>query len=629
MHDLGEIVRFADCELDFARSELRRSGALVALQPTPLRVLLYLAEHRDRTVPRRELLDAIWPGVVVGDESLTTALAEVRHAVGDDGAAQRVIRTLKGAGYRFVAEALVAQDDASGGEVARALEYARRRRRRVWFASAAGALVLASIAAAVWLRPAALPDLSNVPFGVAVLPIQSFTSNPADQELADGLTEQITHVLSQHGYPVVARTTASLWRKRAADVRELGTTLGVSHVLEGSVRRDRDRLRVTMQVASTGSGKQVWSDVFEMPSGDVFAIQDKITDRVAHEVYLRVWDFDPQLRSIPGHAKLAEDSLAFVRAFLDGRWQEALALGERLNAAMPNREPYLRGRAQNLAMMSMTWANLFVWKDRPFGEAGPKMLSLAEQAVASAPDVSYTHGALSRALAHHWRWEEAEREMRRACEITPRDGLVCGAFKAQLCAALGCVEEQLEGARLYAERVAAANANGFYLPWALINNNRLEEAEGVSLRAREIDPTAAEFLGNLQWRLGHQAELLEGWRRWVEANGDRETMREFEQVAAKGDAGLWRWLAGQQAAGRLSPPNMNDFAAAQTYAELGDMELALQELERSVAEHEPGMEMFGLDPIFDPVRDTSRFRALIEKMGLTAYHAKYLRRPRR
>ncbi len=112
-----EVVFFGEWELDFRRSELRRAGSAVDLQPTPLRVLLYLAAHRDRVVSRADLLDAVWRNVVVGDEALTTAIAEVRHAVGDGGAAQRVIRTYKGRGYRFVAEARRAEPE----ERARAL----------------------------------------------------------------------------------------------------------------------------------------------------------------------------------------------------------------------------------------------------------------------------------------------------------------------------------------------------------------------------------------------------------------------------------------------------------------------------------------------------------------------------
>ncbi len=99
------IVAFGEWELDFQRSELRRAGSAVDLQPTPLRVLLYLAAHRDRVVARTELLGHVWKGVVVGDEALTTAIAEARRAIGDDGAAQRVLRTFKGRGYRFVADA--------------------------------------------------------------------------------------------------------------------------------------------------------------------------------------------------------------------------------------------------------------------------------------------------------------------------------------------------------------------------------------------------------------------------------------------------------------------------------------------------------------------------------------------
>ncbi len=110
-------LRFGNYELDCARQELRRAGALVALQPTPLRVLLHLAEQRGRTVSRQELFDAVWPGVVVGDDALTRALMEARRAVGDDSDAQRVIRTLKGLGYRFVAEAeVLGQERGSSSE---------------------------------------------------------------------------------------------------------------------------------------------------------------------------------------------------------------------------------------------------------------------------------------------------------------------------------------------------------------------------------------------------------------------------------------------------------------------------------------------------------------------------------
>jgi pimeloyl-ACP methyl ester carboxylesterase/DNA-binding winged helix-turn-helix (wHTH) protein len=113
MRDSAKVVAFDEHELDFGRSELRQREIPVDIQPTPLRLLLYLAEHRDRVVPRQELLDAIWPGVVVGDEALTTALAEARHAVGDDGAAQRVVRTYKGRGYRFVAEVVTLASEAA------------------------------------------------------------------------------------------------------------------------------------------------------------------------------------------------------------------------------------------------------------------------------------------------------------------------------------------------------------------------------------------------------------------------------------------------------------------------------------------------------------------------------------
>jgi len=198
--------RFDAYELDFARSELRRAGALVTLQPTPLRVLLYLAEHRDRTVPRRELLDAIWPGVVVGDEALTTALAEARHAVGDDGAAQRVIRTLKGQGYRFAAEAeasLIPEsraqpEEALAADASAASTPAVPRRRRL--AIVAGLLLLLGVGWGLWsaYRVDILARLA--------LEAPRYFGNPLEQKVAYATTAdgiRVAYATTGAGSPIL------------------------------------------------------------------------------------------------------------------------------------------------------------------------------------------------------------------------------------------------------------------------------------------------------------------------------------------------------------------------------------------------------------------------------------------
>jgi tetratricopeptide (TPR) repeat protein len=276
-----------------------------------------------------------------------------------------------------------------------------------------------------------------------------------------------------------------------------------------------------------------------------------------------------------------------------------------------------------LALISIDWANLYAWQSTPFSEAGPKLLAAAEQGVREAPEAPYARTALARAYMHHWRWSEAEREMRAACELAARDPIFCGANIAHVCPALGCVEEQLEAARLYESKIGAADALGFWMPWALINNDRLEEAEAMSLRAQEIDAAWAPFLASIQLRLGRREEVVARIRKQLADGGDAVAAREIARRGAESPEAAVRWIAEHQAtAGKFGQANLNDFLSAQTYAEVGDYEVALTALEKSVAEHEPGIELFGVDPIFDPIRDTPRFRALVEQMGLTAYHEK-------
>jgi TolB-like protein/tetratricopeptide (TPR) repeat protein len=614
----ASMLRFGDCELDFARRELRRAGALLELQPTPLRVLLYLAEHRDRTVPRRELLDAVWPDVVVSDESLTRALAEIRRALESANGGEPIVRTFKRAGVRFVARA---EEDSAAP-----LAPSPRRRARLALGAAA-ALVAVAIVAALALRPEPI-----VPFGVAVLPVANFTGDAASQPLADGLTEQITHALSENGYPVVARTTSAQWRERAADVRELGERLGVSHVLEGSVRRAGDRVRVTLQLVASDTGKHVWSEVFERPAtSDLFALQDEVTDRVAVRVYHYVWEDAVALREDPALARSSELVVATRAAFLDNRYDELFAKSEELLAALPEREPYLQWRAETHARLSDAWTMLYRFVGRPFAEAAPQILSHAEAAVAATPNSHHAHAALARALLHHWRWSEAEREVRRVCELAPL-GVQCDATRMELCSALGCVAEWVEGAAAWTRKSPAEFGAWANLAVALTFQSQVEEAEAHQRRAEALDPPpgALPLAPSLAWRMSRREEAVAVAAELLAARGAPEAGRELESIGARSPEQAWRWLAEQQAAkaNGAAWPNQNDFEAARTYAELGDFESSLAALERSVAEREVGMELSGLDPIFDPIRETPRFRALIETMGLTAYHAKYAQRGR-
>jgi tetratricopeptide (TPR) repeat protein len=157
----------------------------------------------------------------------------------------------------------------------------------------------------------------------------------------------------------------------------------------------------------------------------------------------------------------------------------------------------------------------------------------------------------------------------------------------------------------------------------LMQAGRLDEAEPIALRAAQLGWSVD--LPSIQWRLGKRESAVESLRRILERAGAAAAVRDLDILRGDGPESVWRWRAAlrtpEPVAGITTAAR--EFLSARTYAELGDMESALAAIERSFAAHEPGMELQGLDVIFDPIRDTPRFRALIEHMGLTAYHEKY------
>ncbi len=239
------VYRFAGCEVDSALRHVRCRGVVAEPQPKAFDLLLYLIAHRDRVVDKDELLAKIWPGVVVSDSALTQALRKARAMVGDDGERQTVIRTIQRRGFRFVAD----------------LEEARP------------AVVAPAPSRAAARASAAAP--------VAVLPFVDMSPARDHEYFCDGMAEEVINALARAGQRVVARTSAFAFKNRPDDVREIARKLGVTLVLEGSVRKSGERLRVTAQLIDAGSGFHVWSSSWDRRVEDMFAIQDEIALSIA------------------------------------------------------------------------------------------------------------------------------------------------------------------------------------------------------------------------------------------------------------------------------------------------------------------------------------------------------------
>lgn len=254
-----KIAEFEGFTLDSPHRSLRGGTREIELRPKSFDVLCYLVEHSDRLVTKDEIVKAVWPNVVVTDESVTRCISDVRLALGDID--QRIIKTVPRRGYRFaVAVCHRLLDDQKPGQ----------------------------LQAAQSDFPPLKPQLLDGP-GIAALPFANLSDDASQEYLSDGITEDIINGLSYFsGLSVIARNSSFSYKGRAIDVREIGRQLGVRYLVEGSVRRNGDRIRITAQLVDAQTGTQRWAERFDRALGDVFAVQDEITQAIVQIVVAHV-----------------------------------------------------------------------------------------------------------------------------------------------------------------------------------------------------------------------------------------------------------------------------------------------------------------------------------------------------
>ena len=236
-------VNFGDYRFDFETGRLWSGEREVRLTPKASSVLKVLVTHAGKPVTKEELFASVWNDTVVGDDALTSCIQELRRALADDSKQPRFIETRHRRGYQFVAQ-----------------------------------LTAATAAAGAADSPVPAHDIS----AIAVLPFADMSPDRDQDYLCEGLAEELINALTHvDGLRVAARTASFQFRAAGADVREVGRHLGVGTLLEGSVRKAGDRLRVTVQLIEVATGYHRWSQRFDRMLDDVFAIQDEIAESVA------------------------------------------------------------------------------------------------------------------------------------------------------------------------------------------------------------------------------------------------------------------------------------------------------------------------------------------------------------
>jgi TolB-like protein len=401
-------LRFDEFEIDLSHQELRRSGQIVPIEPQVYELLVYLVRNRDRVISRKELIDQIWQGRVISEAALSTCISAVRRAIGDSGEHQRLIRTTPKRGFCFIGQVHDRLDDATPTDPGKSdtQSYAATGQLQVTQnKSDSPALVL--------------PDKPSI----AVLPFQNMSGDPEQEYFADGLTEDIITGLSrQRWFFVIARNSSFAFKHEAVDVGKVASQLGVRYVLEGSVRKVADRVRVTGQLIDAAHGIHLWADKYDRQLEDIFKLQDEITSRVIGSVLpqiltaeaarirrkppqsLDAWDL--VMQALPHMWRVSADDQRRAQAFL----RQAISLDDEY--------------AHAHALMGWTFVSLFNLDARaPIREFTDQALDAGARAVALDNEESWGHLVLGLGHARRRRPELAVSHLSKSIDLNPNFAL--------------------------------------------------------------------------------------------------------------------------------------------------------------------------------------------------------------
>lgn len=438
---------FGDYVLDKERRELRRSSEQIALEPQVFDVLLYLVQNRDRVVTKDDLIAAVWDGRIVSDSTLTSRINAARKAVGDSGEQQKVIKTYARKGVRFVGDVRPASvRDPTG----------------VPTEQAQGPIAASSPAIHGALDPdPAVPGPGVLGWSgkpsVAVLPFNNLSGDPEQEYFSDGITEDIITALSKYrSLMVIARNSTFAFKGTGGDVRQVGLTLGAEYIVEGSVRKTGQRVRITIQLVETEGGRHVWAERYDRDLQDLFTLQDEITTTIAGRIEpeiesaerlrverkatpaLHAWDFF-RLGTKHFHKSTGADNLEAQRLFrraieLDPELAEAygylsyaIVLSMIYFDAEPDEERLeeaLRIGRKGVELDGQDGLIRFMYgrallAQRAYGHA----LAELETAVELNPCLAISYCGLGDSLAYEGRISEAIPYFQKAIDLSPYDPL--------------------------------------------------------------------------------------------------------------------------------------------------------------------------------------------------------------
>ena len=601
-----------------------RNGTTVRLEPKVMGVLVCLARHAGEPVSRDELLQTVWPKTFVTDDGLKRSISELRRLFEDDVREPHVIQTIPKRGYRLMVP-IEPVDSAPITAIlgpSRNLPAATRKWRRLGFFGCGAATLLLIVAGALYLGKRHLwkwkttdPEIHSI----AVLPLQNLSGDPAQEYFCDGMTDALITDLAQvDSLRVISRTSSAQYRQSGKSVPEIGRELGVDGIIEGTIQKSGERVRVTAQLLHAPTDKHLWASTFDRDMHDAFSLEKDLAREIVDRVQTRIATSTPSSRS-----PRPPNSKAFD-AYLQGNYHLA-------RAEWSVAEDEKRSAAQYFQQA--------IDADSDFA---PAYIGLAnahsELALGSREDLEVAKRAAEKALeldpnaAEAWDilghikwieldWAGAEQDMRHVIALSPNRSS-CACELSLLLAVTGRLDEGWREAEIEQE----LNPNEGEPHILLEMRGEHDRAINALKRMTMLHPTDSSYHYDLfrnYAETGRQKEAIQELERELTLKGAPDIAAAVHRgFTTGGYKGAMRQYASAMEAMQRAGQGFFPEGLATAYTALGDKDRAFYWLEQAHQQREKvsldwGLMIIKEDRMLDPLRSDPRFKDLLYRIGLT------------
>jgi TolB-like protein/DNA-binding winged helix-turn-helix (wHTH) protein/tetratricopeptide (TPR) repeat protein len=647
----SQIYRFADFEADVRARQLRKHGSKLKLQGQPFDMLLMLLESPGQVVTREEMQQKLWPADTFVDfeHSLNTSIRKLRQALNDSATEPRYIETLPRVGYRFVAPVTVTEESVgdlpvlplqapspADGIPGTTIAESSPRHAFTWFLGLAFAAVAITGMAVAFnvgkTRDRLLGMLHANKNGaglassakksrrsVAVLPLQNLSADPNQAYFVDGMTDELTTDLAQFGdLRVISRTSAMHYRDGSKTAPEIGKELGVDALVEGSVQRVGDRVRIRAQLIDCATDRHLWAQSYDRDMKDVLSMQTEAAREIAEQVRGSVGS--PQLSLHPANP-VPVDPDAY-EAYLKGRyfWNKRTPDGlnksiEYFDQAIAKDPSFAEAYAGLADSYSLLGSDVL-----PADVANSKARTAAAKAIELDPTTAEGHAAMALVEFYYdWNWKQSEEEFRRAIELNPNYATAHQWYSYFLTAMLRFPEavEQAEAAQQIDPLSLSINTT---LATRYHHAGRENDAMQMDRRTLEMDSTfvPAHFsLAAVYEKQGSPQQAIDEYKKII---GLRPASANALAALAYVEARSGQKDEARKILSQLTETSKQRYVAsfeiATIYAGLDDADNAMLWLEKSYRQHESQMPFIESDDRFDSLHADARYQKLVHRLGL-------------